>query len=238
MLKKKIMSMALAGALALSLSVPAFAGNSTKITGTYSEIPIEVTVPTTGTAQINPYGLAVKLDDTSSITGSKIVTKPLAIVNKSEMKLDVNATVTGEVKGNFKFAAADAKFEGEGALTTNSALVFLQMKASELKNADLDSAATAICGIDAAKLNAEVAGWTAATEPEAKDLVVSTKATSSEEAMITLTAANEDGEVQEGGIALFRLAGNVVANPKTAWAKSDGFTTTVAFTFTVNTETT
>ena len=33
--------------------------NSTVVEGTYKEIPIAVEVPTTGTAQINPYGLPV-----------------------------------------------------------------------------------------------------------------------------------------------------------------------------------
>lgn len=53
-LKNRILSGAMAGALALSLAVPAFASNSTDITGTYQAVTIDVTVPTSGTAQINP----------------------------------------------------------------------------------------------------------------------------------------------------------------------------------------
>lgn len=50
--KKRFGSTVMAGALALSLAAPAFAANntSTTITGAYADIPIAVSVPTTGTA--------------------------------------------------------------------------------------------------------------------------------------------------------------------------------------------
>lgn len=39
-------------------------------------------------------------------------------------------------------------------------------------------------------------------------------------------------DLKAGGAMWFRLAGDVVATPKTPWTKSDGVTVTVAFTFT------
>ena len=49
-MKQRVISGAMAGVLAVSLAVPAFAaGKSTKVTGTYKDIPISVVVPTTGT---------------------------------------------------------------------------------------------------------------------------------------------------------------------------------------------
>jgi hypothetical protein len=246
-LKQRIASGALAGALAVSLAVPAFASskNSTKVTGTYQEIVINVTVPTTGTAQINPYALNVKLDDASSITGQQIVTMPLAIANKSDMKLDVNATVTGEVKGNFKFnPKSTVTGEDETPLTTNSAFVYLEMKKSALANADLDTTDKAVQGFNAETLYAEVAAWAKSdykpdledeTTLDAAKVIVGTKAAEGKK-LVTLEASNSDGELQDGSVALFRLSGDCVKSPKTAWTKADGFTATIAFTFDVNTD--
>ena len=76
--KKRFASSVLAGTLALSLAAPALAANNTttNIAGSYADIPIAVVVPTTGTAQINPYGLPVSItksnDSTVDLTGQKI----------------------------------------------------------------------------------------------------------------------------------------------------------------------
>lgn len=256
-LKQRIASGVLAGTLALSLAVPAFASN-TKITGTYKEVTIAVTVPATGTATINPYGLAVKYGD-SSIIGHQIVTAPLAIVNMSEMDLKVNATVTGEVKGNFKFATestaaveddpdtADVD-ESKPAPTTNSAFVYLEMQAGDNSNNWLKADGTAV---DETKLNAAAANWEVGkyTIPEADEgaepnttdptkVIVGTKAASSEKPLATLTKATTTGTGDSAvtkpavdGVAMFRLSGDCVKAPKTAWTKADGFTATIAFTF-------
>ena len=66
--KKRVASAALAGALALSMAAPAFASQSV-ITGNYKEIRLAVTVPTTGKAVINPYGLPIALSETHNISG-------------------------------------------------------------------------------------------------------------------------------------------------------------------------
>ena len=90
-LKARICSGAMAGVLALSLAVPAFAaGNTpmntqTEITATYQKVDIKVIVPQTGTALINPYGLDLKVKDAANnevtISGQKIVTAPMSLKN-------------------------------------------------------------------------------------------------------------------------------------------------------------
>ena len=101
--KKRVASAALAGALALSMAAPAFASQSV-ITGNYKEIRLAVTVPTTGKAVINPYGMPVKALDTQSTpqeiagktlkTAGKIATQPLVMYNKTDVDLSVGATVS------------------------------------------------------------------------------------------------------------------------------------------------
>lgn len=259
-LKKRIIPTALAGVMALSMAVPAFASssNTTKVTATYSEIAIDVTVPTTAAVTINPMGMPVKLpkaaDDSTDVeVATQIVTMPSAIVNRSSMDLTVGATVTGTVKGNFKFAATawDASDETEAAKHTyNEAFVILEMKKNDAGDNLL---ADDGIKIDADKIATEWDEWTEKTwtglasaddvaaavagTDDANDaiLVLSTKAaTTGKNGLVKLDAATiADGEVtvNVGSVGLFRLSGLVNENPKTAWAKADGFGATIAFTF-------
>lgn len=271
---KKLAALGLSAALSLSLASPAFASSNktTKITGTYQEIPIAVTVPTTGTATINPYGLPVKVMGTAatnpkelaSISGQKITTMPMAIYSKTEVGLLVGATVTGEIKGeNLKLAAAPIP----DGTTTNTALVYLETKAStqgEAKLAKADSETkfgpfegwdSASSAVDTAVVN-EVKNWAATTyDANARNQILVGTTTKTKDAIGYLTAAKDTGsydasgvfdadssgtkdgalDLQKGGAMWFRLAGDVVANPKTAWTRADGVTVTVAFTFTPTT---
>lgn len=223
---KRFGSIVMAGALALSLAAPAFASGTTTITGKYEDIEIAVMVPTTGEAQINPYGLPVKLDTTNSISGEQVVTKPLAIANKSSVDLSVSATVTAEAKGSLMLATTAPT----ASLKTKSAFIYLQMKHSAMTNADLDAADTGVSGFKANKINAEAAAWSQAYSAT-KDLVLNGTKESTKENMIVLAKADSSGEIQTNGVGLFRLAGQVVASPTEAWAEADGFSAAVAFTF-------
>lgn len=152
---KKLISTILASAMALSMAVPAFA-STTKISALYQAITIDVTVPTTGTAVVNPYGLPLDVtakvnvlgDDgtatgdtrnlTGSISGQGITTTtPLALVNKTTVDLDVNATVTGTVKGNLKLINALQDNDGNDLIKNdgtgaNNAIVAFEIKATGL----------------------------------------------------------------------------------------------------------
>ena len=111
-LKNRILSGAMAGVLAMSLAVPAFAAggtpapaaaNTTEINGTYTPITIDVVVPANGAAQINPYGLPIEVPKSSggkvSFENQKIMTQPTAAIkNKMKVDLAVKAAVTGAIK--------------------------------------------------------------------------------------------------------------------------------------------
>lgn len=223
---KRFGSIAMAGALAMSLTAPAFASGTTTITGKYQDIELAVMVPTTGTAQINPYGLPVELDSTNSISGEQVVTKPLAIANKSSVDLSVSATVTAEAKGGLMLATTAPS----ASLRTKSAFIYLQMKHSDMANSDLDDTDAGVSGFKAANINAEAAAWSQAYSAT-KDLVLNGAKEATKENMIVLAKADSTGEIQSKGVGLFRLAGQVVASPTEAWAEADGFSAAVAFTF-------
>lgn len=241
-LKKRVLSCAMAGVLAVSMAVPAFAtaspapNKSTNITGAYVDIVIDVNVPTTGTAQVNPYGLPVKLDDdgTNKITGEQIVTKPLLLVNNSDSNLNVSASVTATATGDLRFATAAPTASD----TYKSAFVYLQMKPTALDNSDkAQGTDTGIQGVGTNEVNAVFAGWKQ-DYAAAKDLVLNGTSAATKDKMATLAASTistTGGTTtvswNAGSIAAFRLAGKVNANPKDAWVVRDGFTAAIAFTF-------
>lgn len=226
---KRFASVAMAGALALSLTAPAFAANSTNINGTYRPITLAVSVPTTGTAIINPYGLPYELGEGVSISGQQITTgAPLLIANRSAVSLSVSATALGQEKGTFKFNAADPN-TANPVVTTKAGFVKMQMFAADgITQANAEDTAT---------LNTKFAALGENSDDPSKDLVVGTTSSSMAD-IITLKKANADGELRDGGAAFFRLSGTVVKTPKAAngtdddpWASTDGFAVKIAFTF-------
>lgn len=236
-LKKRILSSALAGVLAVSMAIPAFAEDpSTVLTATYAQPVISVTVPATGAVVINPYGMPVVLNpdaastDQASIVGAQIVTKPLAIVNNGATDLKVSATVTAETTGDLRLATS----KPSSSDTTKSAYVYLQMTNSALdegKKATSSGAATAIAGMDNTEVSKAVAAWEQRAYASSTDLLLSGTAAATKENMLTLKAKDAATGLQVGSVGLFRLAGQVVASPRDAWATTDGFTATVAFSF-------
>lgn len=243
MKSKRFLSLALSGVMAMSLTVPALATNTeTEITGTYQAPTIAVTVPTTGTAFINPYGLDMKLNDgatgaqDSKIVGQKIVTAPMFISNESEMNLKVGATVTGTPTTGVTFAT-----ESAANATAKSIYAYLQAeRATSLTGA----AATAL---SAANKAAAFTAWAAEAYDEDTDILVSASATTGTD-LVTLKAATVTPGAtptvtyNRGSIAMVRLSGDCPANPREAWnagdnsvtpaVPADGFTVNVAYTFT------
>lgn len=235
-LKARICSGAMAGVLALSLAVPAFAaGNTpmntqTEITATYQKVDIKVIVPQTGTALINPYGLDLKVKDAANnevtISGQKIVTAPMALQNQTAMNLKVGATVTGTVS-----ATSDMRFSTEALAadnTTKMAYVYLQAGSSTLAG----NATT----VTAAAIATAFAGWEAEAYDAATDVIVSDRGASTENFAVLKAAkmnvtTGEFDEYKNGSIAFVRLAGDCPADPRGGWADTDGFTVNVAYTF-------
>ena len=235
---KRFASTVMAGVLTLSLAVPAFAAstqpkNSTVVEGTYKEIPIAVEVPTTGTAQINPYGLPVTItksdDKTVSLVGQKITTQPLSIKNQGTTKLDVNASVTVATKGDVSIGTT-AGTDKTIAVSLEVAPMSddtLAVASDSEKLADLliDKFADAASWKNAAKVNVTAADTAA---DSANTLAV----------LGAVTPKAEGFNYSKNSIALFRLTGDLAAEPEDTsgaadpWKETDGFTATVVFKFT------
>ena len=98
---KKLVSTALAGAMALSLSVPAFAADG----------DLEQSTNITGSTQ------------------APIISATQFIENASDVALKVSAEVTGTAAGNLAFATAST--QGSRAPTTNSVFMYFEMVASD-----------------------------------------------------------------------------------------------------------
>lgn len=169
---------------------------------------IRVTVPTSASVYLNPFQIPVRIGDVES--DEQIITTPAAIANMSEVPVEVNVTVLGKVASGSDMAMAPAPTGGAG--TDKSAFIYFEMLQADTPDAD------------------EVQ-W----EPvynASKHIALRNGETVSQANIVTLPAKTLDGEVAEGGYAPFRLAGDVVKKPTTAWTKRDGVIVTVSFTFT------
>lgn len=243
---KRFASIAMAGALALSLAAPAFASgatpaadpNTTKVEGAFKDIEINVVVPESGTAQINPYGLPVSISKadmtTADIVDQKITSLPMSIRNQGTVDLDVNASLLAIPKGDVAIAAA--KDTGKTIAVT-------------LEVAGLNSADYAVSTMDITLEDKLVDAfvdddtWTGAgtlAAPAVAKGATTGTATKSQTALAVLGAAvDEMGMVTYGNdsIAVFRLTGDVAEEPVKAdssedpWKETDGFTATIVFKF-------
>lgn len=263
---KRFGSVVMAGALALSLAVPAFATTTTPkgqvtITGTYEDIPISVSVPTSGQAQINPYGLPVDftLSDTVTkvaVSGQQITTKPLSIRNQGTTKLSVNATLAVATDGT------------DNGVSVKNADLQAAQKGKEinlaLQVATLDDVKYAVSSLDTTledniiKAFAADATWASAKTLKAKDTPAATAIAAAPVAKSSDTVANGGcggamaalgaatvgaGDLVTYGkdsIAVFRLTGKVNESPvKTVsgsdvddpWTANDKFSAQVVFKF-------
>lgn len=222
---KRFGATVMAGALALSMSAPAMAASqSTVIDSSYNPITLAVTVPKTSKAIINPYGLPYTMEGEVSVSGANAVIttgSAMLIENRSAVALKVGAKVKGEVKGTgVAFASGasvdDTKKEIKVSFEAFEAVGITEANFSEPETVNPKFAKLATSD---AKLSAAV-GTTEATAADANGGLI-------------LREANANGEMQNGGAGFFRLVGT--AGKTQAWEKTDGFTTTIAFTFTPDT---
>lgn len=249
---KKISALVLTGAMTLALAAPAYAAdaNTTEISGAYKAITIDVSVPTTGSAIINPYSMPVKAvaDDTSHTeltevtTAGKIATNPLVIYNKTTINLSVGATVTAEVPSTSGIEMVDVAVKD--TVTDKQAQVYLEaVRDTSLKNTDIvDPAdATSICGLNGANVIKAFNKWESTTyNKSAKNQIgVMPGEERSKEGIAILSAGKTTGsgstavtKPEPGSFALVRLAGTVAKKPDNKWAATDTFKVNVAFTFT------
>lgn len=202
-------------------------------------------VPTTGTAQINPYGLPVTVtkpdDKTVDLVGQKITTQPLSIKNQGSTALDVDATLAVIPKGGVSIAnaAADKAIKVDlEVVGLNEAALAVSSESDKLESALIDRFANKDTWAGATTLGAPAAAVGVTTVTPAKS--TDPGATSP---MATLGAATVNGDLITYGkdsIALFRLTGDVAQAPtKTVsgqsvedpWVAADGFEATIVFKF-------
>lgn len=228
---KKLLSMILAGAMTLAVGASAMAADQTDITGGFVPITLDVTVPTTGTAQINPYGLPVSIGTsgttTYKLTGRQIVTQPLGIVNNGDVALDVGATAVGEVTGKTQEMrlASEAPAADD---TLKNAFVYVQ--ATETAGRYTGAAYAA-----SDEFLQEYSGWAASDYSADDDILVATIA-SEKKTLGTIGAAVDDtgAALHTSNGLMIRLAGSCTKEPRQAWASTDTFKVTIAYTFTPN----
>lgn len=218
---KRFASTALAGVMAISLAVPAFAADkSTEFTGTYEQTTLAVTVPTTGAVAINPYGLPFTMGEGNTVSGQQIATKsPLVIANKSAVALSVSVNTKGVEKGALKLVNAAPN------ATANEAQVLFQIFEAPTLAGDGVTDTETLNPLFANLKDADAKGSVAVLN--ATDAATGTDGTD----LLVLREADGEGGVQAGGAAFVRLSGKVTKKPTTAWVAADGFTATVVYTF-------
>jgi hypothetical protein len=165
------------------------------------DITINVVVPATANAYINPDGLPVNIN--GKVSDNQILSGEVCIENKSEVPVLVSASVTGSINSgsNMVFSETNAR-----NLTYKAALVFFQMQAVE--NPEL-----------------EEVEWSN-TYNSRKNILVTT-GTNTKEDFITLGAGDEAeryGAFRLSGNCARKLTDD-------SWDDNDGFTAKIVFTF-------
>lgn len=230
MTKKRFGATVMAGALALSMAMPAYAGSATTppsykttINGAYTAPTLNVTVPGTVTAVVNPYGLpfdlvegevTIKGDNAKISTGTAML-----IENRSGSALKVGAKVKGTVKGSgVTFDTATI------ADNETSKKIYANFEAFNAPTLTEDN------------YNDEVTVANLFKDLKTADAVLKVNVTAGEDPAVDANGGlilreGADDALQSGSVGLFRLSGNATKKPTTDWASGDGFTVEVTFSF-------
>lgn len=199
----KILSAALAGVMALSLMVPAFAaetevtmdgladGATVEVTGTTQTATVKILVPATGEVILNPYELDCTVPGAASPVQDQIISATQYIVNESNLPVKVSTKVTGTIEG--------AEFSATSAVAETTKKVNLQF------------------GIGATSAKD--------TEPGTFDTRALAK---TETAFADITMDKKGGTNPAVG---YKFSGDASKNPDTPWTTDDVVGATIAFTF-------
>lgn len=209
-MKKKVFALFAACLVFISIVTQASAASVTRnvrISALVKLPVISIVVPTTGIVYMNPRSLPVKLQ--GKVDSSTIVNVPWAIENRSEVPIQVDASVEGTIKSTSDMTLSNASV-ANSTTTLKRAFMYLSCQRADP-------------GDDINDLS-----WPA-FDPQ-KNIVVSTS-TRSKKNILTLAAGNEDGTTAEGGVGVFRLSGDVTPNPREAWNPAKDLVN-VAITFT------
>lgn len=225
---KRFVSIVLASVLVLGLAAPAFAEETT-IEGAYQAVTLKVTVPQTGSAIINPYGLPIKLGE-KSISGEQITTgAALLVKNQSQVALRMIPEVKVTPKGGVKIITDKTYVDTPDTVATDNVYVVqknvcVYFEAFEAPTVT-DDTETATKNNLFAALKSEDAAISKVMQEEAYEVDPDT------DGELILKQGNSEGKTQRGGAAWIRLSGAVAKKPTTAWSADDGFTASIKYTF-------
>ncbi len=220
MTMKKITSLALSGALALSLSAPAFAAETATMNyeGSVQAPAIAVTVPDSGTIVLNPYKMSFTPDGASDAVTDQVYSGTQYIYSESNVPLKVSASVTGTLptsqdKANAVTFATAPISTAKTQPTTKNVFMYFELVATEDNTSEVEWATS----FDSKSTN---------------QILLSAKATEKKD-IITLPVATVNGNTTTpAGYGAFRVTGDAVSAPANAWTEDDAVTAAVAFTFT------
>lgn len=218
-MKKKILSMVMAGAMVLSVCSVSqateiskntdgkYAAGEITVGGEYVVPTIDVTLSDTGSSKIaiNPYGLGT----TSVVSGlsgddatAQLANKVETITNASAVALAVNATVIAEPATNSKATLATAALKDTE--TKNAIFAYLQVD----KGAAADFSAKEYD-----------------TKANTNQVLFGTKATT-KKAIVTLDKGTGSDKV-----ASYKILGQVAPNPTALWTSDDKVNFKITFDF-------
>ncbi len=219
---KRFASTVMAGALTMSLAVPAFAADSqTVITATYAETALDVVVPANTNATINPYGLPVTMEDgLTTISGQPItIPTPLTVQNQSSVALKMDAKITTNVETGMTLETT----KGSDYDTNTSKELYVEFQAFE----------TAFDGTTVLDPTKTGPAW-AGLEDDDAALNVTLDAAAAVDTAADGTGSivlreGKDSLAQAGSIAFVRLSGKVAK--KATWAATDKLVATITYSF-------
>ena len=206
----KRLSLCLMAVLLLVLPPTAYAeeesvtNTKTVVTATLNEpqVLVEVSVPTSGDVQINPYGFPVKIG--ANIEDSQVVSAPAYIENLGQTPLRISVSVTGEIK-----SGSDMALQGDSTTLwpTTSKKAFLYFEILAVSDPD---------DVD----------WADEFDMD-KHVVVRDQSTKIKKGIAILGTPE-----QKKNYGVFRLTGDCIENPKIPWTEEDGVDVEIVFTFT------
>jgi hypothetical protein len=252
---KKILSLVLAVALAVSVALPALAeentANTITMTGEVNMPVISVALSANaGAITLNPYKLSYSLDGADKT--DQIITKSFYVISNSQTPIKVDAVVTGIIPDNsgaaFAAATTAKSTKKEVYLWLDAKPGTYQTVTSYKNKSDETDVITAAeyeeleaegkAGYDAVTT---VSGkdpdtWDSAFSSSATNMVLVKKGANSKANILTLSAATvTDGTAPSVGA--FKFFGDMTASPAATigdWTEADKVNVTVAFTFTAD----
>jgi len=259
---KKLISMALATVMAASLACTAFATSTltrtSNLSGKYNAPTINVTIPTTGAVVLNPYKLAYTVkaatDSTEAVTANDLIVFDEAqIINKSNVGVEISAVVTGKPTNITLEKASVKKTNDDGtvvdAKTTKSAYMYVWFaNATYTAGAEEGDPATVVgnyatkdtSDTDDTQIPDPAFTAVAATDNTPArniDAILIQSTASKSTPVLTLAAPSvigEDNAVADADATygVFKITGDIVSKPATAYDAKDKVDVTIAWTIT------